>query len=106
MANPRPELRERPTLRLPDVAKLVCEQIRRCVLVTDDDCPPERVAVVVAESRNPEESGLDEDADSRERNGDVVELERVQSRLRTREALSLVWEPAHGPIIASGAGQS
>jgi hypothetical protein len=100
VAKPRPELSERPSLGLPDVAELVRKQIRRRVLVTNDDRPPERVAAVTTEPGNPEESRLDEDADSRERNGDVVELEPVEARLRVFEPLTLLREPVrHGKSL-------
>jgi hypothetical protein len=77
------------------VAELVREQIRRRVLVADDDRPPERVAVVAAEAGDPEESRLDEHADTRERDGDLVEIEPVEARLRAFEPLALMWEAAH-----------
>jgi hypothetical protein len=77
------------------VAELVCEEIRRRVVVTHDDRPPEGVAAVPAKPGNAEESRLDEDADSRERNGDVVEVEPIEARLRIFETLSLVRKSVH-----------
>src|SRR5687768_3004090 len=80
------------------MAELVCEQIRGRALVTDDDRPPERIAVVPTEPGHPKQSRFDEDADSRERDRGLVEIEPVESCLRPFEALSLVRESAHAGV--------
>ena len=75
-------------LALPDVAELVGEQVVRRAAIRrppEEDRPPERVAVVAEEPRQPEEERRDDDPYAVGANGRLVQVERVEARLRARE---------------------
>ena len=81
-------MRNRPVLRLPDVAELVRQQIVGGVVVADEDRPPERVAVIAAHLRDAERERRNPYTDALERDGTRIPIEPVETRLRSLEPLA------------------
>ena len=68
-------------LSLPDMAELVRHEVVGRVGALQEDRPPERVAVVAAEPRNPEEPWRDANAHALDADGLRVVVERVEAGL-------------------------
>ena len=75
-------------LSLPDMAELVRHEIVWCVGALQKDRPPERVAVVAPEPRDPEEPWRDENAHALDAHGLRVVVERVEAGLRSLDCRS------------------
>jgi hypothetical protein len=91
-------------LHLPDVAELVRDEVVGRAAPDrppEQDRPPERVALVAAELRQPEEPRRDEDPHALDLHGTRVEVEAVEPRFRALER-----RPRLEAHARSGAGRA